>query len=152
MTTAAANWTAAMGTSYAAIMGIFRSPYAQGYAASGTLDSATFDTGVVSGAQLNSLVFQGSVPAGTAVKFQLAVSNSSNPGSWNFIGPDGTPYSYFPSSGGTATPGIPVGLATSGGYNALSGYRYFRYRVVLFADNTNTYSPTVTGVSVNWSP
>ena len=151
ITSASANWTAATGTSYAAIMGIFRSPYVLGYDASGTLDSATFDTGAASGAQLNSVVWQGAQPAGTSVKFQFAVSNASS-GPWNFVGPDGTANTTFPYSG-SSNPGTTINLySTSNGYGLFSGYRYFRYRVMLFADNTNTYSPTVTGVSVNWSP
>jgi hypothetical protein len=153
--TTSSQWTAATSTSYADILALFKTPYSQGYAPSGTLDSATFDTGVASGAQLNSIVFQGSVANGTAVKFQFAVSNSSN-GPWNFIGPDGTTSSYFPYSGATATPGVPISLvsntAAAGGYNLFSGHRYFRYRATLFSDPTQVYSPTVGQVTVNWSP
>jgi len=35
---------------------------------------------------------------------------------------------------------------------SLRQYRYFRYRVALFSDSTQKYTPTVTGVNVNWSP
>ena len=49
---AAATWTTYASGTYAAILGIFHSPYLPGYS-QGTLDSATFDTGVASGSQLN---------------------------------------------------------------------------------------------------
>ena len=145
--TTAATWTSTATTSYTATIGIFRSIYTLGYAASGTLDSATFDTGVASGTQLNSIVWQGTASNGTAVKFQVAVSSSTG-GPWNFIGPSGDGSQYF-----SGNPGTPISLAsTNGGFNLFNGYRYFRYRVVLFSDITQTYSPTVSQVSVNWSP
>jgi hypothetical protein len=145
--TTAATWTSAASTSYAAIMGIFHAPFEQPYDPMGTLDSATFDTGVASGAQLNSFFWQGLAPSNSGVKFQFAVSNSSS-GPWNFEGPDGTAATYF-----SGLPGVPVGLAsTVNGYAIFSGYRYFRYRATLFADSSNFYTPTVTQVTVNWSP
>ncbi len=145
--TTAATWTSATSTSYAAIMGIFHSPYRYGYVASGTLDSATFDTGVAGGAQLNSLIWQGSAPGNSSVAFQLAVSNSSS-GPWNFEGPDGTANTDF-----TGLAGSPVTLvSTSNGYTLFNGYRYFRYRAILYSDTAYTYTPTVTQVVVNWSP
>jgi hypothetical protein len=145
--TTAATWTAATSTGYAAAMAIFHSPYQQVYVASGTLDSATFDTGVASGTQLNSFIWQGSTPSNSSVKFQFAVSNSSS-GPWNFEGPDGTASTYF-----SGTAGTPIGLlSSSNGYTLFNGYRYFRYRATLFADSGYVYTPTITQVSVNWSP
>lgn len=158
--TTAATWTAATSTDYAAIMGIFQSPFSSGYAASGTLDSATFDTGVASGTQLNSFVWQGSTPCSSggsptcsSVDFQFAVSNSSS-GPWNFEGPDGTSHSYFCGSASTSIPLVSTNCSGggTGGYNLFSGYRYFRYQVILFADSSDAYTPTVSSVSVNWSP
>jgi hypothetical protein len=147
--TASADWTSNATTSYAAALAIFRSIYTQGYAASGTVDSATFDTGVVSGAQVNSITWQGSATNGTAVKFQIAVSNASS-GPWNssnFIGPSGDNTTYFSGNSGT-----PISLKpSSGGYDLFKG-RYIRYRVTLFSDPSYTYTPIVSGVSVNWSP
>ena len=137
----AATWTAATSTSYAAILGVFRAPFSQGYAATGTLDSAPFDTGVLAGAQLNSFTWQGNQSHGTAVKFQFAVSNSAG-GPWAFQGPDGTANTYFSGNPGASISLLPMA----------SGYRYFEYRVTLFANGSGAYTPTVTGVSVNWSP
>ncbi len=147
--TTAATWTSVASTSYGAIMGIFTSPYTNGYSASGTLDSATFDTGIASGTQLNSFTWQGSTPSNSAVDFQFAVSNSSN-GPWNFEGYDGTANTYF--SGAAGFPISLVSNTTAQGYELFSGYRYFRYRVFLFSDSTYSYTPTVSGVTVNWSP
>jgi hypothetical protein len=110
---------------------------------SGMLDSQTFDTGVASGAQLNSIIWQGTLPSGTAVGFQIAVSNSSS-GPWNFIGPDGTSASTY----STITPGTPIPLLN---YASLIG-RYFRYRAILTTNFAQTVSPTVNDIVVNWSP
>jgi hypothetical protein len=108
----------------------------------GTLDSQTFDTGVTSGAQLNSITWKGNVPSGTSVGFQIAVSNSAS-GPWNFIGPDGTSATTY-----TNISGSPISL---GNYSSLDG-RYFRYRVILTTNTGQTATPQVTSVIVNWSP
>jgi hypothetical protein len=106
----------------------------------GTLDSQTFDTGVTSGAQLNSITWDGNVPSGTSVSFRVAVSNSSS-GPWNFIGP----YTSSGITGGT------IALGTYTPFVSLIG-RYFRYRVILSTNTGQTVSPQVTSVIVNWSP
>jgi N-acetylneuraminic acid mutarotase len=119
------------------------------YNAIGTLDSTTYDTGVAGGAELNSIIWQGSQPAGTSVSFQLAVSNSSG-GPWNFIGPDGTASTYF-----SVNPGVSIPLVHTDktiGYSIFSGYRYFRYRATLQSNPAQTLSPLVNNVIVNWSP
>jgi hypothetical protein len=145
--TIAATWTAVALTNYSAMLGIFHSPYISIYAATGTLDSATFDTAIASGTELNSFIWQGSTPSNSAAKFQFAVSNSSS-GPWNYQGTDGSANTYF-----SGAAGVPVSfLSTAQGYALFNGYRYFRYRVTLFADSADLYTPTVTQVSVNWSP
>src|SRR5262249_26184539 len=124
-----------------------KSPYTVGYAQQGTLDSATFDTGVTSGAVLNSIVWQGTTPSNSSVGFQLAVSNSSS-GPWTYKGPSGSKSLYF-----TVNAGAKFQLSQNGtGYSLFSGYRYYRYRVTLFSDPTQTFTPTVSGITVNWSP
>ena len=112
-----------------------------GVAATGTLDSETFDTGVTSGGQLNSVTWEGSAPASTAVGFQFAVASSSS-GPWNFVGPDGTSATTY-----NGIPGAPISLTD---YPVLDG-RYFRYRVILSTNSTGSATPTVNGVQVNWS-
>ncbi len=108
----------------------------------GTLDSSTYDTGVVGGAALNSVLWHGSRPPGTSVQFQFAVSNTST-GPWDFIGPDGTSSTYY-------TGGLDVSIKLDS--YLLSNYRYFRYRVILVSNQAQTLSPRVDDVIVNWSP
>lgn len=112
----------------------------------GTIDSTTFDTSST-GAQLNSAIWHGSLNGLSpgAVGFQFAVSSSSG-GPWNFTGPGGTATTSDVYSGNPNTP-IPIY-----NYSAYSGFRYFRYRLVLKTDNAQSISPQVTGVSVDWSP
>ena len=155
--TTAATWTAVAlststtaSTSYNDILAVFTAlpgTPIHNYAASGTLDSVVFDTRDTSGAQLNTVLWQGTQPGGTQVGFQIAVSNSSS-GPWNFIGPSGDGTTYF--IGG---PGNPISLqGSNGSYSLFTGYRYLRYRVILFSDPTGTATPAVNNIIVNWSP
>jgi hypothetical protein len=116
-----------------------------GYATStnGWLDSSPFDTGVTGGAQLNSVMWRGSLPAGTRVDFQFAVSNSSS-GPWTFMGTDGTVNTYF-----TAAVDTPVSLSP---YSLFANKRYFRYRIWMTSNQAQTLFPRVDDVIVNWSP
>ncbi|MFH1246261.1 MAG: hypothetical protein V1489_00610 [Candidatus Liptonbacteria bacterium] len=111
-------------------------------AATGTLDSVTFAPGDARGAQLHSIVWQGSQPAGTSVKFQIAVSNSSS-GPWTYIGPDGTSDTYY-----TVDPDVSAPLD----YIWFNNVRYFRYKITLSTDEAQTASPRVDSVSIHWSP
>lgn len=108
----------------------------------GYLDSTAYDTGVAGGAQLNSVLWHGSLPAGTAVRFQFAASNSSD-GPWTFTGPDGTDSSYYST-------GPDVSLRLD--YTSYNNRRYFRYRVTLISDQAQHLTPRVDEVIVNWSP
>ena len=107
----------------------------------GTLESSTIDTGVSSGAQLNSVLWKGNQPSGTSVRFQFAVSNSLG-GSWEFKGPYGTSNTYYITDPGTSKP-----LS----YEYHNNFRYFRYRAQLISDAAQTVSPRVDDVIVNWS-
>lgn len=107
-----------------------------------TLDSVTYDTGSTTGAQLNTIVWQGSLPAGTEVRFQLAVSNSTS-SAWTYAGPDGTSATYY-------TPA--AGVTQKLDYTVHNGYRYFRYRVTLVSNQAQTLGPRVDDVVVGWSP
>lgn len=109
---------------------------------SGYLDSTTFDTGVALGSQLNSVLWHGSQPPGTAVRFQFATGNVSS-GPWIFVGSDGTSNTYY-STGPDASLLL--------GYTAHNNARYFRYRVILLSSAVQTLSPRVDDVIVNWSP
>lgn len=111
----------------------------------GYLDSSTFDTGVPGGAQINSVSWQGSMPAptdGSSVSFQFAASNNPT-GPWDYQGPDGTASTYYT----TYAPNSPYAVS----YTLHNNMRYFRYRMTLASNQTQTSSPRVDSVSVNWS-
>lgn len=120
-----------------------------GYAATGTLESSTFDTGITDGAAYNSVLWTGSLNGGK-VKLQIATSNSSS-GPWNYAGPgaacDATTY-YEPASGTPAE----IDLACS----SIQNKRYFRYKVTLCSasncSSSGSATPQVDDVIVNWSP
>lgn len=109
---------------------------------SSTLDSSTFDTGAMNGAQLNSLLWQGNQPAGTSVGFQFAASNSSS-GPWSFLGSDGTANTYYT---------VNVNTSQKLSYSDFNNYRYFRYRTKLTSDQSQRLTPRVDKVIVNYSP
>jgi prepilin-type N-terminal cleavage/methylation domain-containing protein len=110
--------------------------------ATGTLDTTVYDTGVAGGAQLNSVLWQGTQPAGTTVQFQFATSNASS-GPWSFIGDDGTGNVWYVTGPNTS-------LKLN--YSLFNNYRYFKIRTYLSSNASGTQSPTVNDVVVNWSP
>ncbi len=107
----------------------------------GSLDSSTFDTGISAGAQLNSVLWHGSQPAGTSVGFQFAVSNASS-GPWTYWGPgQSTSLSYAPNADVSQALDLSI----------FNDFRYFRYRMFLYSDSTKLLTPRVDDVIVNWS-
>ncbi|MEY4731199.1 MAG: hypothetical protein RL681_145 [Candidatus Parcubacteria bacterium] len=113
--------------------------------ASSTLISTIFDTQSASGSALNSLLWQGSQPADTGVKFQLAVSSASS-GPWSFKGPSCTTDTndvYNPGAPGTA-----LKITPSCTYDS----RYFRYKAILESDLAQSQTPRVDDIIINWSP
>ena len=120
------------------------------------LDSSTFDTGVLGGAQLNSIMWLGGFTSATSttctggatikVGFQIAASSTPN-GPWNFIGWDNSSSTFYASSL-ASEPGVSIPLD----YTLHNNQRYFRYRVFLFSDQSQTQSPRVDDVIINWSP
>jgi len=119
----------------------------------GTLDSSIFDTQVQGGANLNSIIWQGSQPSGTCTKFQIAVSNSSS-GPWNYWGPDaacdgsGDTGEYF----GASCPGPDSPIVISSCDRAwIKNNRYLRYRVILESNTAQNQTPRVDDVILNWS-
>jgi len=115
------------------------------YLSQGELLSAVLDTQVLGGAVLNSIMWQGSLPSGTAVKFQIASGNSLS-GPWNYLGPSGTTSTldiYQPSG-----PNVPVTVERK--YH--TGHRYFRYKALLYSDAEGLATPTIKDIILNWSP
>jgi len=60
----------------------------------GTLYSSTFDTEVTGGAAFNSILWQGTKPSGTNVKFQIASASSSSGGGGSATGTIDSIYKY----------------------------------------------------------
>lgn len=110
-------------------------------ASNGSLESATIDFGTASSTP-NYLIWQGTQPTGTTVKFQLASASSSS-GPWSYIGPDGTTGSYYTPSGPNAAEKIRQA-------NHLN-YRYLRYKMYLYSDTGQTVTPNVTDVTISYS-
>jgi len=126
----------------------------------GYLDSATFDTLIPGSVKYNSILWDGAMPAGTGVSFQLATSDSPDGpgGDWSkedFWGPSGTDAdSYDFNSGHTkASQDKEYGryfFTSLGDPNYHFGKRYFRYRVWLFSNSNSPLSPRVDEVIINW--
>ena len=109
-----------------------------------TFESGTFDAN--SSVVFNRILPSVSLPTNTNVKFQVAatdaISNSCNGATYNYIGPDGTSASFFPSSGGI------IPLSQSGAFK--NPARCFRYKAFLTTTDTNS-TPVVNSVTVNFS-
>ncbi len=93
-----------------------------GFASSGTFVSSMKDANPVTGAIPNwsSISWNGSVPAGTTLGFQVAGTNDPG-GVFNFVGPDGTAASFYTTSGGSLA--------------QFNGKRYLKYRAVMTTSN-----------------
>mgnify|MGYP001568001642 CR=1 FL=1 len=85
-----------------------------------SLISSIFDTQLAGGASLNTVMWQGTYPAGTSVKFQFASSNNSA-GPWNFTGPGGSSATFYSPSSTNYQKAID--------YTEHYGRRYFRYKI-----------------------
>ncbi len=118
----------------------------------GIFESAVIDLGVKS--DLTIMSWNANVPAGAettcvsgsgagcAIRIQVAVSNCPNgavddpfpcsSGTWNFVGPDGTPMTYFTNSSGEDI-------------SFLKGKRYIKYKVYLQTQDPNV-TPTVSSI------
>lgn len=135
-------------------------------AASGVLTSLTFDTGVLGGAKVNSILWRGKCencgnPNGENVKFQIAAANCENgaadppvcgSGTWDFVGPGGNPSLYFASREIRAiNPTVNEYIAKID-FPLFNNQRYFRYKVILESNQGQTSSPRVDDIIVNWSP
>jgi hypothetical protein len=108
------------------------------------LTSSIFDTGVSTGAAVNTIMWQGNQPTGTSVKFQIASDATSTPASWNYKGPDGSNTTYYAPTDS----GVPAQINSA--YH--NNHRYFRYKIFLVSDSGRTQSPRVDDVIINWSP
>lgn len=108
----------------------------------GNLISSIFDSQAVDGAVPNSIMWIGSQPASTLVKFQIASGNSSG-GPWTYLGPNGTVNDFY-----LAISGTPIKINLSNHLN----HRYFRYKAILESDAAQSVTPRVEDIIFNWSP
>src|SRR3989344_1481591 len=108
--------------------------------ASTSLISSVFDTGTAAGSayKINSILWQGTQPAGATARFQLATSDNAS-GTWSYMGYDGTNSTYY-----TAAPNTAIQIARA--YS--DGQRFFRYKI--FLTTTGNSGPTVDDIVVNW--
>lgn len=127
-----------------------------GLPATGTLDSAVFETTATlgHGPAYNSIMWKGTQNGSSGkVQFQLATSDSSS-GPWTFYGSDGTTCNTTNYYSTNATQSdTPVELSCSPTYH--NNQRYFRYRVRLCSSDcsaSGAASPIVNDVVVNWAP
>ncbi|MEK7089792.1 MAG: hypothetical protein AAB920_03170 [Patescibacteria group bacterium] len=126
------------------------------------LDSAVIDTQSVNGANLNSIMWDGTQNANataqtTYVDFQIAVSNSAS-GPWSFIGPSGTSLDYYSAAcdagykGGINSGGnAPIRTSICIDPTQVKNMRYFKYRVRLRSDSAQTDTPRIDNIILNWS-
>lgn len=127
-------------------------PVTGAYPASGTIISSTFDTGVADGASYNSIIWQGTMPADTKVRLQLATANADT-GPWTFYGDTngdgtcGTNEYYEPA------PNAPSEITCRATHN---NQRYFQYKIQMCSSldctNGGSATPQADDVIVNWSP
>ena len=136
----------------------------RGSAVAGELDSSIIDTKEQDGVTLQSIIWQGSQPGGTSLDFQIAACNWSdgktNPPDcndssvWIFKGPEGSITDYYGNQcpiPGSLSPGAGPDKPICVNANLFNGFRYFRYRVRLISDYTQTKTPTVDDVILNWN-
>lgn len=104
-----------------------------GYVPAGTFVSSPKDANQADGtmATWGALSWNATTPAGTDIKFQAAASNNAG-GLYTFVGPDGTPNTYF---------------TNGGSLSQFNGFRYVKYKAFLSTTNT-TLTPTLADVTV----
>ncbi|HEX8117203.1 MAG TPA: carboxypeptidase regulatory-like domain-containing protein, partial [Pyrinomonadaceae bacterium] len=103
------------------------------YQATGNYVSAPKDANQADGTQAgwDKITWTAATPAGTDVKFQAAAGNLAG-GLFTFVGPDGTPNTYFSNGASLAQ---------------FNGFRYLKYKAYLSTTNT-AVTPTLGDVTV----
>jgi hypothetical protein len=81
---------------------------------SGTLESSSHDCGHY--ADFGTISWDGQTPGATELKFQIATNNDNS--TWNFVGPDGSPATYYVTSGSAI-------------WSGHDGNRYIKYKAFL---------------------
>ncbi len=115
----------------------FKAYMKTGFAASGNLQSSARDSNPGAGFSptWTTLSWTATTPANTALRFQVAASNSQF-GPFNFVGPDGTAATFFTTSGASLT--------------QFNGFRYLQYKALL-STTDSTATPTLADVTTCYS-
>lgn len=115
------------------------------YASSGIYESATFDVGYA--AAFNRFIPQDTLPPNTNVQYQVSISDgisgSCSGVAYDFVGPDGTPSTFY-----TKDDLIPFDDDGTGFENP---GRCFRYRSYLETSDSSA-TPVFEGAVINYSP
>jgi hypothetical protein len=90
------------------------------YFNSGTLESSSHDCGHA--ADFDRLYWDSQIPSSTELKFQIATNNDN--ATWNFVGPDGNPATFYQTSG----------INIWSGHN---GNRYIKYEAYFSTADTS---------------
>lgn len=113
---------------------------------SGQIESISFD--MEKEGTINSVIWQGTQPSGTCVKFQIGVADSSV-GPWTYYGPGQDSLQYF----GNSCPGPNTPIKITGTDRAwVNNNRYLRYKIFLESNTLQDQTPTVDSIILNWSP
>jgi len=121
-----------------------------------TLTSSILDTGVTAGAGFNSLLWQGNLGTGGAVKFQIAFSDCANgatnyptcdTGTWTYYGLT-SQVDYYEFVSPYPMNDDSVAFPTTGSASP-QNKRYIRYKVNL---STSSTTPQIDDIIINWSP
>ena len=119
------------------------------YYAYGEIISPIFDTAAANGVEYNWIMASGTAPLGTAIKAQLAASNSSSSGTFVFRGGDNCNTTDYYS----LTINQPKELKCFSDFN---NKRYFQYKIKLCSSadcsTAGSATPQAEKVIVNWSP
>jgi len=106
------------------------------YSLAGELISSTLDTGTATNfTAIEWLPGDQPPPTGTTpIRFQIATNTDNT--TWNFLGPDGSPTSYY------TVPGESIAAVHSGD-------RYLRYKVLLSTDD-DSYTPNISDIAITF--
>ncbi|MFC2063043.1 SdrD B-like domain-containing protein, partial [Chloroflexota bacterium] len=109
-------------------------PNGKGYYPEGTLTSSIYDAGEP--AIFENISWSATEPPGTSLKFQIATNNDGS--TWDFLGWDGTPGTYYETSGSAIWPGH-------------IGDQYIRYKAYLETSDSNE-TPVLHDITMAYSP
>jgi hypothetical protein len=109
------------------------------YSQEGVFESSIFDLGVE--ANVVQIIWeplaQEQELGEDALLFQLAVSNTTTPATWDFLGPDGTNATYYDDEH------LAIG-------DSSDGYRYIKYKAFLHSDITSS-TPILSDVAISYT-